>query len=200
MAITTYGDLKDAVADWLARADLAARVPDFVRLAEADLNGRLRLRVMETTQALTVAADTVALPAGYLAVRRLSLGSAALAYVTPFALAARHPGSGRPLVYTVEGGNLRFGPAPDGNYEGTLVYVRALSPLSTDGETNAVLADHPDLYLYGALAHAAPFVGDDERAALWRGQYEAALQRAVAADRQAKAAGSPLVMRGGVAV
>ena len=93
-----------------------------------------------------------------------------------------------------------LGPAPDGSYDGALVYVAAMAPLVADADSNAVLAAHPDLYLYGALAHAAPFIGDDEGVAVWRAQYEAALQRAISADRQARASGSPLVQHSGVVV
>lgn len=202
MPLTNYGELKAAVADWLARADLADRVPDFIRLAEADLNGRLRLRAMETGAILTIDAAAVALPADLLAIRRLTIAGVALSYVTPHARAALFGGgrSGRPLVYTIEGGDLLAGPAPDGSYAADLAYVAAVPALAADGDTTAVLAANPDIYLYGALAHAAPFIGDDERVAVWRGAYEAALQRAVAADRQARVSGSPLVMRGGLAV
>jgi hypothetical protein len=34
MAITTYSELKTAVADWLNRADLTSVIPDFIALAK----------------------------------------------------------------------------------------------------------------------------------------------------------------------
>jgi hypothetical protein len=38
MAINNYTELVAAIAEWLARDDLTARIPDFVTLAEAKIN------------------------------------------------------------------------------------------------------------------------------------------------------------------
>ena len=35
MAITTFSELKTAVANWLDRSDLTDRIPEFIALAEA---------------------------------------------------------------------------------------------------------------------------------------------------------------------
>ena len=42
MAITTYAELKTAIANWLNREDLTSVIPDFISLAEADFNRKLR--------------------------------------------------------------------------------------------------------------------------------------------------------------
>ena len=47
MALGTFTELKDAIADWLDRSDLTARIPDFIALAEARINRELRIRPME---------------------------------------------------------------------------------------------------------------------------------------------------------
>ena len=44
----TYNGLQASIAGWLTRSDLAALIPDFITLAEARLNERLRLAPMET--------------------------------------------------------------------------------------------------------------------------------------------------------
>ena len=49
MAINTYGTLQTAVANWLDRDDLSARIPEFIALSEAIFNRTLRIRAMETT-------------------------------------------------------------------------------------------------------------------------------------------------------
>ena len=46
MAINTYGTLQTAVANWLDRDDLSARIPEFISLAEAIFNRTLRIRAM----------------------------------------------------------------------------------------------------------------------------------------------------------
>ena len=44
MSLTSYTELQQAIADWLERADLATRIPDFIVLFEAAANRRLRVR------------------------------------------------------------------------------------------------------------------------------------------------------------
>jgi hypothetical protein len=60
--------------------------------------------------------------------------------------------------------------------------------LSDAAATNALLADHPDAYLFATLCEAGPFLRDAELAAA----YEARLERAIAEinskDARARAA------------
>jgi len=53
----TYAGLKASVADWLNRADLAAVVPDFIALAEGQMNRRLRVRRMVAAATAQVSAE-----------------------------------------------------------------------------------------------------------------------------------------------
>ena len=46
MALSTYTELKATVADWLNRQDLAAQIPDFIRLLEVQVQRTLRVRQM----------------------------------------------------------------------------------------------------------------------------------------------------------
>ncbi len=66
MAITTYTELQAAIASWLNRGDLTAQIPDFIALAEADINAQFDIRSIETDQALTavVSSRFVPLPTG----------------------------------------------------------------------------------------------------------------------------------------
>ncbi|HET7157817.1 MAG TPA: hypothetical protein VFI62_02405, partial [Burkholderiales bacterium] len=50
-----------------------------------------------------------------------------------------------------------------------LWYYKKLAALSTAVHT--LFTDNPDLYLYGALAAAHPFLKADARVALWETQY-----------------------------
>ena len=47
MAIGTYAELQTAVANWLGRDDLTARIPEFIDLAEARLSRELETREQE---------------------------------------------------------------------------------------------------------------------------------------------------------
>ena len=44
MALSTYTELKASVADWLNRTDLTSVIPDFIALAEAQIERTLRTR------------------------------------------------------------------------------------------------------------------------------------------------------------
>ncbi len=44
MALSTYAELKTSIGDWLNRADLTAVIPDFISLAEAQVERTLRTR------------------------------------------------------------------------------------------------------------------------------------------------------------
>ena len=46
MALTTYNELKTSLADWLNRQDLTSTIPDFISLAEAQIERQLRTRQM----------------------------------------------------------------------------------------------------------------------------------------------------------
>jgi hypothetical protein len=64
-----------------------------------------------------------------------------------------------------------------------LVYWAKVSPLTSPGSYNTILTNYPSCYLYGSLVAAEPFIANDARMALWKGQYEEALDRATHGDR-----------------
>jgi hypothetical protein len=130
MALTTYSGLKASIADWLNRSDLTNQIDDFIGLAEADFNAKLRIRQMEQIDAITIDSETETVPTGFIGVRSFYILSAgtkyALEYITPHNMFEIKAGSttARPRVYTIESDNaaesLRFGPAPDSAYTGYL--------------------------------------------------------------------------------
>lgn len=44
----TYATLRQGIDDWMHRSDLDTFLPDFVRLAEADIHNDVRARFMES--------------------------------------------------------------------------------------------------------------------------------------------------------
>ena len=87
MALTTYSGLKASIADWLNRSDLTNQIDDFIGLAEADFNAKLRIRQMEQIDAITIDSETETVPTGFIGVRSFYILSAgtkyALEYITP---------------------------------------------------------------------------------------------------------------------
>ena len=174
MAINTYSTLQTAVANWLDRNDLTDRIPEFVALAEATFNRVLRLRAMETTVADATPSGSKedALPTGYLQMREVHLATTpvvSLSYITPEIMYRIRAGStsGKPNSYTIVGDNILFGPTPDGAYDYSMTYYKAFDALADNAPTNWLVLNAPDLYLYGTLLQAEPFLMNDERVPLW---------------------------------
>ena len=170
MSITTYSELQAAVGNWLNHSLFAARVPEFIALFEATASRRLRTRQMESTATLTPASGSVALPADYLAWRRLTWTGARrveLQYVHPSYLQAAYPSAPTdvPRVFTIEGSTLKIRPVDNTALE--FDYFQKIPALAT-ADPNWLLSAHPDLYLFGALVEAEMFGVNDERAPLWK--------------------------------
>ena len=208
MAISTYSELKTSIANWLNRSDLTSEISgDFIKLAEADFNAKLRIRQMEQIDTLTVNAETITVPSGFIGVRSLYLLVSnvkyPLEYITPSNMFEIKGGSrtGRPRAYTIESDNgteqFRFGPSPDTSYTGYLSYYKAIPTLSDSNTSNYILASHPAIYLYGALYHASNFLGGIEpnQAQNWLAMYSSALERCENNDRQDSYGNAPLSQR-----
>ncbi|MDO8408889.1 MAG: hypothetical protein Q7S93_02340 [Phenylobacterium sp.] len=186
MALMTYDDLKTAVADWLERSDLAGRAGDFITLAEARMNRELRLAVMESEASLVAppGARSLDLPADC----REALGlwredgalRAPMRY-RPAGLLPRSDVGGRPNYWSLEGRAIVLERPCDQETSFVLRQVGRLA-LGAEAPSNAVLAEHPDLYLFAALAEACPYLRDGEMAGHFNARFEMALAQARAAD------------------
>lgn len=171
MAISTYEELKTAIASWLGRDDLSATIPDFITLFEAAAARKLRVRPMETSVIWTPVNGAVPLPSDFLGMRRLTwTGSTPveLSYVHPTYLRSLFPGAeaGIPSHYTVEASNILIRPVDDTDVD-ILYYARTPA---VSGALNWLLTSHPDAYLFGSLAEAHGFNIDPDQLALWKGR------------------------------
>lgn len=190
MAITTYAQLQSAIADWLERRDLTGRIPDFISLAEARLNRILRLRLMEAEASLVVASGVrkVGLPAGFREPLALWLdqpqGRRRLRFVDPVVLEVSTQ-SGAPDAWSVDGDQLVFDRPCDRTCDVTLRMLGRLT-LSDAAPTNPLLADYPDLYLFGALVEAAPYLRDAEMLGVFMGRLDAAMAEVRAKEARAR--------------
>lgn len=170
MAIANYTDLQAAVIEWLHRdgdTAFAARVPDFIAMAESRANGHLKARAMELRSTLACVAGNafVTLPTDMLEMRRLTVSSTnpvqTLKYVTPDELTHdySYTTSGVPYVFAVIGSTVQLAPTPDQAYSLELSYMQKIPALASNS-TNWLLTAYPDVYLYGALIQAATYVQD----------------------------------------
>ena len=183
MAIGTFAELKTAAANWLDRSDLTDRIPEFIALAEARFNRILRIRDMETVStAISTVAGTreYSLPTGFVQMKEFHLTTepiTPLSYITPEMMSRMWAGSttAKPQVFTIIADNVRLGPSPDAVYTTSMLYYKTFTALSTDNTTSDMLTKNPDVYLYGTLLEAEPFIMNDERVALWATAFKQAI-------------------------
>ena len=204
MALTNYTTLKTSIANWLNRSDLSDEIADdFIVLTEADFNSKLRIRKMVTQATITINAETKSLPTGFLQVRDFYILSGStkypLRYMTPTQMDQTKGTSttGIPQAYTILGDTFRFMPKPDSSYTGYINYYKKFDALSSTNATNFILTDHPAIYLYGSLFHAANFLGgyNPQQVQTWQQMYATALERLELNDREDQFSGSPLQIR-----
>ena len=202
MALTTYAELKTSIGDWLNRSDLTSVIPDFISLAEAQIERTLRARQMIVRANASFDAQYGAVPSDFLEAKSLKLTStnpqSPLSFLSIDALDAemtKYTGSGKPKFFGVVGGQLRIVPTPDATYTTELTYYAKLAKLSTSNTSNWLLASSPDIYLYGALLQAAPYLQDDARIQTWATLYERALNDLQTADDRGASSGGALLTR-----
>lgn len=194
MSISTYGELKTAVSNWLTRSDLTSRIPEFIAMGEAQLFTDLRCREMEASANVTVTTATRAssLPTRWVAGRSLYISGTPnqrLEYRTPDEYWAIYAGltSAKPQVYTIEEDSFLWGPVPDTDYTAVSRFYQRPAVLSSDSDTNDVLSRWPNLYLHSALIQSAPFIGNDPRISTWASLYEDLIERIHNADKADRA-------------
>lgn len=202
MSISTYSELQSAVADFLNRDDLASAVPTFIRLAEARFSRDLRHWRMETRSTAELDTQYSAIPADFLQPIRLQITDAPTSEVAPISTAQmlqlrgdRNDRVGRPTNYALTAGGIELYPTPDLTYNASLVYYARIPALSASNTTNWLLNEAPDVYLYGALVHSAPYLKDDARIQIWEALLAQGINNLNTSSADAKYGGSGLVMK-----
>lgn len=196
--IESYAGLLNAVALWLDRDDLTDRIPYFVRLAES----RFRRLITRTEREATIALPSK-LPADFDSVRSLKANGpygGSMEQVSPAELDDRwgYDSDLPPRVYAILDGCFKVGPKPLKPYSATLVYNREIPHLSPSVQSNWLLEDHPDLYLFGALLQAEFYGWNDERLGLIKASVDETIEEVNMAGHRRRYGGGPLVMRSDV--
>jgi hypothetical protein len=196
-----YSELKSSIADFLNRQDLTSVIPTFILLCEADLNRTVRHKSMLCRATAVLDTHFTALPSDFLEAKNIQLNTTpvkSLEYMTmehADEYRATHSTTGVPNYYTFVGETLEVVPEPADSYTIELVYYKKISALSDSSTSNWLLASHPDVYLYGALMQAAPYLKDDERIPVWGQLYKAFIGDLNSASDKSEYSGSSLKMR-----
>lgn len=199
MAITNYSTLQAAIADYLNRADLTSQIQNFIQFAEADLNTRLRCREQIVRSEATSSAEFVQLPADWLEAINLHIvgGQQPLRYITldEADIVNKEQIYTGPHYYSLMNGAIEIVPEPAEDIDIEMIYYAKIPALSDQATTNWLLTKAPDVYLYGALTHAAPFLMDDQRIPVFGQIYLARVQALQEESQKSLHSGSPLIAR-----
>ena len=211
MSISNYGELQTSVADWLKRKNLTASIPGLIALGEITLRDgieavtprgdiellSLRVREMETakvyapgdsdTDSATVddAITTIDLPSNYLEAKYFLHGKYSVERATPQAVRKARESQGIPTLFYRDLDTVYFGKTPTGTDDVTMTYYADFTgALSADSDTNTILTNYPNLYLYAALVAAEPYLFNDKRLPIWESRLKTGLKAAINREKR----------------
>ncbi|MDA0313536.1 MAG: hypothetical protein O3C65_15105 [Proteobacteria bacterium] len=75
------------------------------------------------------------------------------------------------------------------------LYYKAFTALADDADTNWLLANAPDVYLYGAMLEAMPYLRNDARLPVWAELYAGAVDGLNSVEKGDRFSGDALQMR-----
>ena len=201
MAITNYSELQTAVGSWLNRSDLSSNIPDFITLAEASFNRVLRTRNQITRATSSVNAQYVALPTDLIELFNIQINTDPIKRLEQVSLdkaddlRSSNSSSGTPAYFAITGNNIELIPTPNDTKTIEIIYYAKITALSSSNTTNWLLDSYPDIYLYGTLVQAEPFLMNDERLGTWGTLLSKAQEELRVSDERSQTEGGTLVMR-----
>lgn len=166
MAIpTNYAELQAEVADWLNRSDLTHNIPSFINFSEARINRTTKLNDQATTATITTTnnQDFANLPDRFL--DHISLTYESTNYSNPVKVGidildkARGTTAAIPAYFAISDGKYYWDCKAKGALNLVARYYKKWD-IATDN-TNWLLSNYPDIYLYGALYEAFLFLKDE---------------------------------------
>ena len=201
-----YTSLQEQVANHFVSIELVPFVPTAIEMAEAEINRRLRARemlarVFTTLDPQANSPQFIALPPDFNAVRSVYVAGSdgyRLDFLPMDNL--RHdkralPDTGNPCSFTIIGNELELVPVPSDEEELEIVYYQKVPKLSDTNETNWLIENNPDIYLYGTLLQVSPYLDKDQRIPTWQQFYETALEELSIQSQRAEFSGGPLKMQ-----
>lgn len=188
MSITTYSELKTAVANWLNRSDLTDRIPEFITMAETRINYGDKTKGYEsppvrsiwneasTTLTATAGTSYIALPSDFLEAKEVHITVSGDQYPVEVYSAENQTtlkgeeGNNRPTSYSIYSDSgtsyIQFYSPPDSNYSIPLKYYKKFTGFTSGSDTNTLLTQAPGVYLHGTLTEAYLYTRNLEMASI----------------------------------
>ena len=198
MAFTSFAELQASVSEFANRADLSpALLADFIALAEAEFNNRLRLVDQENVGDFEITGRVTPLFADLAEIRSIEYkGSPVLpmAYAAPEVMSRMIRTGGAPQFYSMRGVWLEVLPIQTAATV-TMTYWRKIPALSTFAPTNWLLLAHPNLYLYETLRQVAIWAKDDASIVRYGDILASYFRKLERSDMNRRFGGTSLAMR-----
>lgn len=197
MSISTYSELKQAVANWTHRADLTAIIPDFIKIAEARINRQFLPRSQEFEVELTTVQGSRYVPVPDGLINPVGLWLKAwlprnkLTKILPSQLPVKTNVTGYPQYWCIDNEDIAFDVLAQSAWTFDFRYTKTFA-LSDENPTNYILTNNPDLYLWGAMYEASVYTKDLEAAGMYAARFEEALDDAQSNENDTRAI-SPLL-------
>ena len=211
MAISTYDELVTLITNWThKRQDAQTLIPDFILLAEKSMfsnsDETLDVKDIEKTSTATLNGTSpnqtrfLAFPQGMLNNRSIVLidnnNRINLSYVTPELMNVKS-GVGRPNQYTITN-QIEFNIVADKDYTVELKYLAEPLGLTSTNQTNDVLTNNPDIYLYGVMSQFAMWTDEQEELVKWYAKFIDAIKGANRKTKRSRYGVSPRMRVSGV--
>jgi hypothetical protein len=171
MSISNYSELKTAITEWMDREDLSGNAADFITLAEARLNRRLKGFDVDTTLSGTDTSKSIDISA-------LNLAEPIALYCTThgdeYEILLKAPGTieyndtaGSPEFYVIDGDTIEFNRPQSGAQTYRFVYQERYA-LSDAAPTNWLLTNHPDVYLAASIVWGNVYIANIQSAVIFK--------------------------------
>ena len=191
-SISTYGQLKDAVKNWLNRSDdvTTNAIPYFIEFAVKDFQRTVQLPNYEVTKTYDITADNLAiddaitLEDGYYEMKHFFVNNLPYNRVdvdTFYRLQAENTidnsfglysgdemkGTTKQFYFTRIADKIKTIPALQDGDTVRVIYWEEIENPELDGDQPDYLKVAPDIMLYLSLRHAAVFLRDNDQAQFW---------------------------------
>lgn len=201
----TYAAWKQGVADWIDVTDgpVFDNVGTFIRLAEIEMDKRIRLRQAVRFVNNTIDNDGIlTIPDDFAQPKVIKLNGdtdhrplRSLTADQLFHTWTRGGGEfGTPQYYTIIGERLHFAPKGDGEAI-SMSYYRKAVPLSDTVPENVYSIYAPECLLAGAIMFGCKFDTDEQRFIVWKTKFDEEVLASNADAKNAELGSSPMIMR-----
>lgn len=195
-----FASFRTSIATWIDWTDsTTTHLNDLIEVGQNKVQRFLRIRAMETALAATInSSGQATVPSDYLEMKSAYIDSAPRRKLERKSVEfinekfSDRSVTSNEAYYAREGSNFIFGPAGG---EGSVmkgVYYAKGSSMAAGSTVNSIFTAAPEVFLFGVLSEAGPFIGQDARLPMWEGKFQQLLEAANLEAKKEDQSGSRL--------